>query len=138
MPERATEPPPQLVAAAPPAPLVAVPPPQLVAAAPPTQLTATVPAPQPAAPASAQCHGSFIQVGAFSEPVRARHVIADLHALQAMRVGLAVPAEDHLARVRLGPIADPAAVRATLDRVKRFGFSEAFIVGPKKALPADC
>jgi rare lipoprotein A len=129
-PERAAEPAPQLVAAAPPT--------QIVAAAPPIQLGAAAPPPQLAAPAPAQCHGSFIQVGAFSEPVHARHVMSELHALQAMPVSLAGPAADHLARVRLGPIADPAAVRATLDRVKRFGFPEAFIVGPEKAPPADC
>jgi hypothetical protein len=53
-------------------------------------------------------------------------------------VSLALPAEDRLARVRLGPIADPAAVNATLERVKRFGFSEAFIVAPEKDHPTDC
>jgi hypothetical protein len=64
--------------------------------------------------------------------------MAELHGLQTMPVTLAVAAEDHLARVRLGPIADPVAVGATLDRVKRFGFSEAFIVGPEKDSPTHC
>ena len=128
LPERPVEPSPQLVALTPaqartPAPVPerpAEPPPQLVAAAP------------------AQCHGRFIQVGAFAEPLRARRVAAELHALQAMPVNLAIPAQDHLARVRLGPIADPTAVDATLDRVKRFGFAEAFIVASEKDPPADC
>ena len=98
-------------------------------AEPPLQLVATAPV---------HCPGRFIQVGAFSEPVRARRVAAELHALQAMPVSLAMPAQDHLARVRLGPIADPMMVDATLDRVKRFGFAEAFIVGPEKDVPTDC
>lgn len=88
--------------------------------------------------AAAQCHGRFIQVGAFSEAARASHVASELHTLQAMPVSLALPAEDRLARVRLGPIADLAAVDATLERVKRFGFSEAFIVAPEKDYPTDC
>ena len=119
--------------------------PQLVAAAPaPGRARASMPhrtaepAPQLGAAAPAQCPARFIQVGAFAEPVRARRVAAELHALQAMPVSLAMPVEDHLARVRLGPIADPTAVDATLDRVKRFGFSEAFIVGPEKDVQTDC
>jgi cell division septation protein DedD len=96
------------------------------------------PAPQLVAAAPAQCQGRFIQVGAFAEPVRARRVMAELHALQAMPVRLAIPAEDHLARVRLGPIADPTTVDAMLDRLKRFGFSEAFVVAPEKDPPTDC
>jgi rare lipoprotein A len=127
-------------------------PPQLVASGPPTPRVAVTPAPRAAAPTPlvvaaagqvgvqppTQCDGRFIQVGAFAEPVRARRVLAELHALQAMPVSLVAPAEDRLARVRLGPIADPAAVQATLDRVKRSGFSEAFIVGPEKEPATRC
>ena len=36
---------------------------------------------------------------------------------------------DPLTRVRLGPIADPAAAAATLDQLKRSGYAGAFIVG---------
>ena len=124
MPERHAAPAPQLVATAP------------VQAAMPERPAA--PAPQLVAAAPAQCQGRFIQVGAFSEPVRAQRVAAELHALQAMPVRLATPAQDHLARVRLGPIADPSAVVATLDRLKRFGFSEAFVVAPEKDPLTDC
>jgi rare lipoprotein A len=117
---------------------------------PPARLVATVPAPEPVperppeaspqlvASAPAQCQGRFIQVGAFSEPVRAHRVAAELHALQPMPVSMAMPAPDQLARVRLGPIADPAAVHATLARLKQFGFPEAFVVGPEKDPPTDC
>jgi rare lipoprotein A len=128
MPERPAEPPPQLVATAPAQGRPGASLPERPAA----------PAPQLVAVAPVQCHGYFIQVGAFAEPVRAHRMAAELHALQAMPVSLAMPAQDHLARVRLGPIADPTAVDATLDRVKRSGFSEAFIVGPEKDLPTDC
>ena len=117
------------------------PPSQLVATAPtlePVPERPPAPSPQLVATAPAQCPGRFIQVGAFAEPVRAHRVAAELNALQAMPVSLAVPAQDRLARVRLGPIADPTAVDATLDRLKRFGFAEAFVVGPEKDPPTDC
>ena len=145
MPEGPAERSPQLVATAPVqgpmAERLPEPSPQLVATAPvqePMPERLAEPSPQLVAAAPAQCQGRFIQVGAFSEPVRARRVAAELHALQPMPVRLAVPAQDHLARVRLGPIADPSAVEATLDRLKRFGFSEAFVVAPEKDPLTDC
>ena len=126
IPARPAEPAPPLVAAAPaPHPVASASAPMLAAATPTTLRGGTAPA---------QCEGHFIQVGAYAEAVRARRVMAELHELQAMPVSLAVPAEDHLARVRLGPIADPGAVDATLDRIKRSGFAEAFIVGPEQRL----
>jgi rare lipoprotein A len=149
LPGRSPEPAPQLVAAAParshPGASPPEPAPQFVATGPaqrrPRALLANrplEPALQLVAAAPVQCRAYFIQVGAFAEPVRARRMAAELHALQAMPVSLATPAQDHLARVWLGPIADPTAVEATLDRVKRSGFSEAFIVGPEKDLPTGC
>jgi rare lipoprotein A len=102
-------------------------------------LPAVAPAPAPvAASAVAQCRGEFIQVGAFAEPARAQRVAAEMHALQAMPVSLLTPARDRLARVRLGPIADPAAASAALDRLKRSGFAEAYIVAPAEPPPASC
>jgi rare lipoprotein A len=145
LPERPAAPAPQLVATAPArdpmSERTAEPPPQLVVPAPaqgPVPERLAAPPPQLVATAPAQCQGRFIQVGAFSEPVRAHRVMAELHALQAVPVRLAIPAQDHLARVRLGPIADPSAVDATLDRLKRFGFPEAFVVAPEKDPPTDC
>jgi peptidoglycan lytic transglycosylase len=130
LPARSAEPLPQLVAAAPQ--------PHFAATTAAPKLAATAPISLVGATSPAQCARHFIQVGAYAEAVRARRVMAELHGLQAMPVSLAVPAEDHLARVRLGPIADPIAVDATLDRIKRFGFSEAFIVGPEKGSPTHC
>jgi rare lipoprotein A len=137
LPERPATPAPQRVAAVPPTPLVVATVAPRGAAAPTPLVVAAAPA-QAALSPPAQCDGRFIQVGAFAEPVRARRVLAELHALQAMPVSLAVPAEDHLARVWLGPIVDSAAAQATLDRIKRSGFSEAFIVGPEKELATHC
>jgi rare lipoprotein A len=88
------------------------------------------------AAATAECQGPFIQVGAFAEPARAHRMVAVLNALQPMPVSLAMQAADQLARVRLGPIPDPTTAHATLDRLKRSGFSEAFIVAPE--LPSSC
>lgn len=104
----------------------------------PTPEPPAAPATRPVATAAAQCHGPFIQVGAFAETARAHRVMAELHALQPMPVGLATPARDRLARVRLGPIPDPTTAYATLDRLKQSGFSEAFIVAPEEELAPSC
>ena len=99
---------------------------------------ASEPAPQLVATAAAQCHGPFIQVGAFAEQARAQRVMAELHALQPVPVTVAPLAEDHLARVRLGPIPDATTAYSTLDRLKRSGFSEAFIIAPEEELASSC
>ena len=106
-------------------------------APPPTSEPPARPAMPVVTAAATQCHGPVIQVGAFAELARAHRVMAQLHTLQAMPVGLAAPAHDRLARVRLGPLPDPAMAHATLDRLKRSGFSEAFIVAPDDGL-ASC
>jgi rare lipoprotein A len=113
--------------------------------APPRPIVRQVRAPLPASPSepqmqlaastAPQCHGPFIQVGAFAEPARAHRVMAELNALQPMPVTLATLGQDQLARVRLGPIPDPSAAYATLDRLQRSGFSEAFII-PREEDPA--
>jgi rare lipoprotein A len=104
----------------------------------PTPEPAGAPATQLVATAAAQCPGPFIQVGAFAERARAHRVMAELHALQPMPVTLATLAEDQLARVRLGPIPDPTVAYATLDRLKRSGFSEAFIMTSAEELAPSC
>jgi rare lipoprotein A len=98
------------------------------------------PAPQTrlAASAAPQCHGPFIQVGAFAEPARAQRVMAELNALQPMPVTLATLAQDQLARVRLGPMPDPTTAYATLDRLQRSGFSEAFIITSEEDPARSC
>ena len=110
--------------------LVHAPPPTRVAGA---QAAGAAPTQEPA-----MCQGQFIQVGAFAEAARAQRLVAELHALQAMPVSLASPALDRLARVRLGPIPDPASASAALDHLKRSGFSEAFIVAPTAEPPITC
>ncbi|HLT19790.1 MAG TPA: septal ring lytic transglycosylase RlpA family protein [Thermomicrobiales bacterium] len=105
----------------------------------PTVRHARAPTPEPpaeAAPAvvttaAAQCEGSFIQVGAFAEPARAQRIAAELNALQPLPVSLATHPADQLARVRLGPMPDRSTAHAALDRLRRSGFSGAFIVVPE-------
>jgi rare lipoprotein A len=112
----------------------------------PPQPTVRAPLPVPAsesqtqlaASTAPQCQGPFIQVGAFAEPARAHRVMAELNALQPMPVALATRAQDQLARVRLGPIPDPTTAYATLDRLKRSGFSEAFIITPQEEPAPSC
>jgi rare lipoprotein A len=99
---------------------------------------AAEPATQLVAGAAAQCHGPFIQVGAFAEPARAHRTIAALYALQSMPVSLARLAQDQLARVRLGPLPDPTTAHATLERLKRSGFSEAFIITAQEEPAPSC
>lgn len=96
------------------------------------------PATQLVAGAVDRCPGPFIQVGAFAEPARAHRVIAELHALQPMPVTLARLAQDQLARVRLGPLPDPTTAHATLERLKRSGFSEAFIIRSQEEPALSC
>ena len=61
-----------------------------------------------------------------------------LHALQPVPVTVAPLADDHLARVRLGPIPDATTAYSTLDRLKRSGFSEAFMIAPEEELASSC
>jgi rare lipoprotein A len=118
--------------------VLASPPPQPSQAQSPPELTRSPSPPQVARGEAARCQGEFIQVAAFVEPARAQRVAAEMQALQAIPVSLWAMGQDHLSRVRLGPIADPAATGAALDRLKRFGFPEAFIVAPEEQLPASC
>ena len=112
----------------------------------PTVRHVRAPMPAPAAEPATQllsgavdrCPGPFIQVGAFAEPGRAHRVIAELHALQPMPVTLARLAQDQLARVRLGPLPDPTTAHATLERLKRSGFSEAFIIRSQEEPALSC
>ena len=109
-----------------------------VGAQPPTRIAGAEAAGQAPAQEPARCDGQFIQVGAFAEAAGAQRMVAELHALQSMPVSLSSPALDSLARVRLGPIRDPASASAALDRLKRSGFSEAFIVAPDAEPPITC
>jgi rare lipoprotein A len=90
------------------------------------------------APRAASCAARFIQVGAFAEPARAQRVVAELQALREVPVSLLDAPADHLARVRLGPLPDAPAADAALDRLKRSGFPEAFIVAPGRPAVAHC
>jgi rare lipoprotein A len=86
------------------------------------QLARTLPAAQCAA------GGSFIQVGAFAEPARAQRVAHQLEAALALPVLTEPPREDHLVRVRLGPLAAPQQTIAALRQLKQIGYAGAFLV----------
>ncbi len=90
-----------------------------------------------AAPA-AQCAGHFIQIGAFAEAERAWRAAARLQGAGVVPVSTELPSSDRLTRVRLGPIADAAAVEATLHRLKRAGYPGAFIVGQEWGSAPAC
>ena len=87
---------------------------------------------------AATCGGRFIQIGAFSEPERAMRAAARVQDVTAIPVRAQTPADDHLTRIRLGPIPDPGAAEAALDRLKQSGFPSAFIVEPEPPGPASC
>jgi rare lipoprotein A len=99
---------------------------------------ATVAANAGVAPHVASCEAQFIQVGAFAEPARAQRVVAELRELREMPVTLLETPAEHLARVRLGPLPDALAAGAALERLKRSGFPEAFIVAPDRPAVAHC
>ena len=101
---------------------------------PPAALAGTLLAAAPAA----QCAGQFIQIGAFAEAERAWRAAAQLHGAGVAPVSTEPPSSDRLTRVRLGPIADAAAVEATLDRLKRAGYPGAFIVGQESGRAPAC
>jgi rare lipoprotein A len=109
-------------------------PPTLVAQRPPPSLASALIATAEAA----TCSGRFIQIGAFAEPARAVRAAAQLRGVTAIPVRAQAPGGDRLTRVQLGPIADPGAVAATLDRVKQSGYAGAFIVGPETTGAASC
>jgi rare lipoprotein A len=87
---------------------------------------------------AATCRGRFIQVGAYAEPARAARTAARLQGVSAVPVRAQAQADDRLTRVRLGPIADPGAVEATLYQLKQSGYSSAFIVPSEAAGAASC
>ncbi len=110
---------------------------------PPATLVADAPAPSAsgaliATAEAATCGGRFIQIGAFAEPERAMRAAARLQGVTAIPIRAQTPAEDHLTRIRLGPIQDPGAAEATLDQLKQGGYPGAFIVQPEPPGPATC
>lgn len=83
----------------------------------------------PAAPPVRACPAGdqFIQVGAFGDTARVRTVMAQLGAVQRVRVEPTFVGGRAVARVRLGPVSGPEAGR-TLARVQAMGYPSAFLV----------
>jgi len=72
--------------------------------------------------------GIFVQAGAFSDAANAEKLEQQLGSLGTVRIVAATVNNTQLYRVRLGPIADPAAAEALLSRVKGLGFTDATVV----------
>jgi rare lipoprotein A len=82
--------------------------------------------------------GHFIQVGAFAEQMRALELAKQLDAVTVVPVSAELPEHERLARVRLGPIADPGEAEAALRQIKQIGYPNAFLVPPMPGTPTEC
>lgn len=82
--------------------------------------------------------GKLIQVGAFAEPARAQRVARRIEAALPVPVVTEPPSEDHLMRVRLGPLARADEVEAALQGLERIGHRGAFLVQPTPQAERSC
>lgn len=83
------------------------------------------------------CTGHFVQVGAFAEAVRAERFAARLSAALATPATAGPPRDDHLARVRVGPLASEAEARAMLAHLRASGL-DGFVVKPRETFVHTC
>ena len=70
----------------------------------------------------------LVQIGAFGETEQVSAAMAMVEGLDHVRVEPAFAGTRAVARVRLGPVADPQAARRLLQRVVAMGYSDAFLV----------
>jgi rare lipoprotein A len=70
----------------------------------------------------------LIQIGAFGETDQVSAALAMVEGLAPVRVEPAFAGGRALARVRLGPVADPQQAGRLLERVVALGYSDAFLV----------
>jgi rare lipoprotein A len=136
---KGTPPRPIMVAAAPPEPPAAPPRPRHRAAEPPpiSATRLTIPAGRPVqlaalttpAPAAEACFtgDQFVQVGAFADTTRVRAAVESVGGLQKHRVEPTFVGGKAMARVRLGPVSDPAEARRLLAQVRAMGYTGAFL-----------
>lgn len=73
--------------------------------------------------------GGFIQVGAFTERVRAERLARELSMFVSAPVRADGTGDDRFTRVRLGPFDDARDVAATLEELRRLGLSTPMVVG---------
>lgn len=106
-----------------------VPPEPEQVAAPPRLVAAPQTARAPVVASTPSCPGAgYVQVGAFAEPARAERLARELSVFVPVPVTARPPGPDRYARVRVGPLADPRDIDATLAHLRRIGFRSAFPV----------
>ena len=90
----------------------------------------------PPATAHPQVCGSgprLVQIGAFGETDQVSAAIATVEGMAPVQVEPAFAGGRALARVRLGPVADPQAADRLLQRVQAMGYPDAFLVPAPRA-----
>jgi rare lipoprotein A len=92
----------------------------------------------PARRATTSCAAGpqLVQIGAFGETDQVSAAMADVEGLERVQVEPAFAGNRAVARVRLGPVSDPQAAVALLERVVAMGYTDAFMVpvgGPGRA-----
>jgi cell division septation protein DedD len=70
----------------------------------------------------------LIQIGAFGETDQVSAAMATVEGLERVRVEPAFAGARAVARVRLGPVADPRAATRLLEQVVALGYTDAFLV----------
>jgi rare lipoprotein A len=122
-----TPPRPTVAAAAPPP---APAPAERASSPPPREVQVAALPPPPARRVAASCATGpqLVQIGAFGETDQVSAAMADVDGLEQVRVEPAFAGDRAVARVRLGPVADPQAAKALLERVVAMGYTDAFMV----------
>lgn len=82
-------------------------------------------------PAACRSGGGFIQVGAFTERVRAERLARELSVFVSAPVRADPGEDDRFTRVKLGPFDDAGDVAVTLEELRRIGLSTPMVVGSK-------
>ena len=107
-----------------------VPPPLPARAAPPREVQVAA-LDLPSTPqAAASCGGGpqLVQIGAFSETDQVSATMAMVEGLAPVQIQPTFAGGRALARVRLGPVADPLVAERLLERVVAMGYGDAFLV----------
>jgi rare lipoprotein A len=105
------------------------------------QLAALDPTPPRRQVAACAVGPQLVQIGAFGETDQVSAAMADVEGLEQVRVEPAFAGDRAVARVRLGPVADPHAAKRLLERVVAMGYTDAFMIpasGAGRATAASC
>ena len=82
----------------------------------------------PRAGASCSSGPQLVQIGAFSETDQVSATMATVEGLAPVQIEPVFAGGRALARVRLGPVADPLVAERLLERVVAMGYGDAFLV----------